>query len=254
MTFVLQKILWFLVLPPASPAALILLGLVLIDRRRRTGKALVLTGLALLYLLSLGHTADVLVKPLEQASSPITMDRTPVGADAVVVLGGGSIDLAWLGADATPNAETSSRLITGVVLARKLGVPLVLSMGNGEPFATAVNDADVMADTAAALGMPRNRIVVENRSRNTVENAHAVRKLIAGNTIVLVTSAYHMKRAKTMFAKRGFSVLAAPAYFLGQSRRCSPVSLIPRAGDLAHSSTAIAEWASLVWWSIRGEM
>jgi uncharacterized SAM-binding protein YcdF (DUF218 family) len=196
--------------------------------------------------------ADLLVKPLERNSPPLTEKR--ITADAVVVLGGGSVDLQWLGAEPEPNGETASRLVKGIELARRLRLPLILSGGNGEPFATTVNDADVMAAATRALGVPQEQVIVENLSRNTLENSHAVRKLLTGNRVILVTSAYHMKRAKAMFARRGFTVIPAPAYFLGQTRRWSLAALIPRAGSLMHSTTAIAEWISLGWWGLRGEM
>lgn len=250
--FVLQKVLWFLVLPPSSLVVLILAGLLLVDKRRRLGNGLIISGLALLYLLSLGHVADLLVKPLER-NSPLLTEKK-VAADAVVVLGGGSVDLEWLGVAPELNGETTSRLVKGVELARRLRVPLVLSGGNGEPFATKVGDADVMAGTARALGVPQEQVIVESLSRNTLENSHAVRTLLKGDRVILVTSAYHMKRAKAMFDRRGFSVIPAPAYFLGQTRRWSLAALIPRAGSLMHSTTAIAEWISLAWWGLRGEM
>ena len=252
MTFVIQKVLWFLMLPPTSLVVLILTGLLLIDKQRRLGKGLIISGLVFLYLLSLGPIANMIVKPLEQANPPLKEEK--ITADAIVVLGGGSVDLEWLGTSPVPNAETSSRLLTGVELARRLGIPLILSMGNGEPFATKVNDADTMAEAAFAMGIPQKQVTVENVSRNTLENSHAVRKLLKGDRIVLVTSAYHMRRAKIMFTKRGFIVIPAPAYFLCQPRKCTPVSLIPRTGDLALSTTGIAEWISLVWWQVRGEM
>ncbi len=253
MTFVLQKVLWFLILPPASLVILISIGLLLINKKRRLfGKFLIFLGVAVLYALSIGQVADMIVKPLEKASMPLNEEK--IRADAIVVLGGGSVDLEWLGAAPVPNSETSSRLIEGVLLARRLGVPLVLSMGNGEPFATKVNDADTMAQAALAMGIPKRQIIVENVSRDTVENSYAVRKLVKGNQIILVTSAYHMERAKAVFVKRGFTVIPAPAYFLAQTRKFTPISLIPLTSALSESTAGIAEWISLAWWGIRGEM
>jgi uncharacterized SAM-binding protein YcdF (DUF218 family) len=205
--FALQKMLWFLVLPPASILILGGAGLCLIWKGRSLGKPLA-----------------------------------------------GSTDLTWIGARPEPNAETFSRLVAGVEMARRLGAPLVLSMGNGEPFSTTVSDADTMAEAAVDMGMPRERIIVENRSRDTVENSFEVRRIVKGDRIVLVTSAYHMKRAAAMFRRRGFIVVPAPAYFLSQTRRFSPFSLIPRAGAFTRSTVGIAEWISLGWWRLRGEM
>jgi uncharacterized SAM-binding protein YcdF (DUF218 family) len=63
-----------------------------------------------------------------------------------------------------------------------------------------------------------------------------------------------MRRAKAMFARQGFVVIPAPTYFLAQNRVFSYVSFIPTAGDFSRSTTGIAEWISLAWWSIRGEI
>jgi uncharacterized SAM-binding protein YcdF (DUF218 family) len=252
MLFVLQKIIWFLVLPLPGFMILILAGFLFLKARPRLGKALVSSGLAALYVLSLGHTADAILRPLEGTYPPLRPEK--IVADAVVVPGGGSVDLDWKGTAAVPNAETLSRLVTGVEFAKKLGIPLVLCGGNGEPFTTTVNDADAMAAAAVRMGMPRDRMLVENRSRNTLENSYAARKLVKGDRIILATSAYYMRRARAMFSRRGFTVIPAPAYFLSQTRLFTCASLIPKAANLCRSTTGIAEWISMVWWRLRGEI
>jgi len=250
--FTIQKLAWFMAIPPASLILLMLLGVAISGKRRTLGGALILSGLLLLYLLSLGPVAGLLLKPLESASHPL--QKPPAAVDAVVVPGGGSVNLSWAGAHSYPNAETLTRLVKGVELAKKLRIPLVLTGGNGEPFATTLNDADVMAEAAYAMGMPRSQVIVENRSRNTLENSQAVRKLLKGNRIILATSAYYMKRAIAMFTKRGFTVIPAPTYFRYQTGKTGPASFIPSAGAFAASSQALAEWLSLAWWGLRGEM
>jgi uncharacterized SAM-binding protein YcdF (DUF218 family) len=250
--FTLQKLVWYLAMPPSSLILLMLLGVVISRKRRTLGGALILFGLLLLYLLSLGPVAGLLLKPLESASLPL--QKPPTVAGAVVVPGGGSVNLSWAGAPPYPNAETLTRLVKGVELAKKLQIPLILTGGNGEPFATTLNDADVMAEAAYAMGMPRSQVIVENQSRNTLENSHAVRKLLKGNHIILATSAYYMKRAVTLFTKRGFTIIPAPTYFQYQTGKIGPASFIPSAGALADSSRALAEWLSLAWWGFRGEL
>lgn len=252
MFFTIQKMIWYLAMPPASLIILMLVGLAMVGKRRVLGRTLVLLGIILLYSLSLDPVANMLLKPLESAAPPL--QRLPAAADAVVVPGGGSVDLTWAGAPPVPNAETLTRLIRGIEIARRLNAPLVLTGGNGEPFATTLNDADVMAAAAIALGMPASQVIIENRSRNTLENSHAVRKIVTGNRIILVTSAYYMKRAVAMFRKRGFSVTPAPTYPLVQTRKRNFSTLIPTAGNLARSSTALAEWLSLGWWGIQREL
>jgi uncharacterized SAM-binding protein YcdF (DUF218 family) len=252
MFFTLQKLVWYLAMPPSSPILLMLFGLFVARKRRKTGMALVIAGLGTLYLLSLDPVANLLLRPLENAAPPL--QKLPAAVDAVVVPGGGSVDLAPIGAPSVPNAETWTRLIKGIEIARKLNVPLVLTGGNGEPFAARLNDADVMAEAAYGLGMPREQVIVENSSRNTLENSLAVRSIIKGDRIILATSAYYMKRAMLLFGKRGFTVIPAPTYQLCQIRKTNVFTLIPGAENLARSNTAFAEWLSLGWWKLRREI
>jgi uncharacterized SAM-binding protein YcdF (DUF218 family) len=252
MVFTLQKIIWFLVLPPASLILFMLFGVMISRNRRGLARSFLLVGALVLYLLSIGPVADFLLKPLERSTRPLT--GLPGKADAVVVPGGGSVDRSWLGASPVPNGETCARLVVGVELAKKLKIPLVLVGGNGEPFATKLNDAEVMAEAAYAMGMPRGQVLVEKSSRNTLENSRAVRKLLKGKRIILATSAYYMKRAVIMFTKQGFTVLPAPTYYLAQTRKKGLALFVPRAGNLRNSSVALAEWLSLAWWKLRGEL
>lgn len=99
MTFILQKIIWLLILPPSSLLIMIAAGLILINRRPRAAKIMMASGLTLFYLLSLVHTADLLLRPLEGRHRPLKNVDTAV--DAVVVPGGGSVDLDWLAANRT---------------------------------------------------------------------------------------------------------------------------------------------------------
>jgi uncharacterized SAM-binding protein YcdF (DUF218 family) len=71
---------------------------------------------------------------------------------------------------------------------------------------------------------------------------------------ILATSAYYMKRAVAVMKKRGFMVIPAPTYYLAQSRKITPALLIPRSGNFSNSPVAVAEWLSLVWWNMRGEL
>jgi uncharacterized SAM-binding protein YcdF (DUF218 family) len=252
MLFVLQKMIWYVIVPPASLFILIAAGLLIRRRYKRAGPILVLSGLLLFYVLSLSAVADVILRPLERAHPPLINEK--VSADAVVVPGAGSVNLEWLGTGPDMSAESGMRLMKGVELARKLRLPLVLCGGNGEPFATNLRDADAMSAGALRLGIPAQQLIAENESRNTLENSHAVRRLIKGNRIILVTSAYYMRRAVTIFERRGFTVIAAPVYFLSQHRKKNLSALIPGAGNLNRSSVGIAEWISMGWWRIRGEI
>jgi uncharacterized SAM-binding protein YcdF (DUF218 family) len=250
MGFILGKIVQSLLLPPASILLLMLAGLFVIRRRRTAGQVLVGIGMVLLYLLSLPAVADMLLRPLESAYPPFA--GKGVKADAVVVLTGGVRDLSWIPAPPAPAEESLDRLVVGIQIAASHRLPLVISGGTGAIAPTSVREADVMADTAVRLGFPSRDIVIENSSRNTLESAEAVAAMMPEKTIILVTSAYHLRRSVAMFRKQGFSVIAAPAGYNLRSRAASLSDLIPRAGNLDASSTALSEYTSLAWYTLTG--
>jgi len=252
MGFIVQKVLLILILPPASLLLLIVSGLVLQRWRRTAGRALLVIGLTLLYGLSIDPVADRLIRPLEASSRPFS--GTDPKADAVVVLGGGAYDLSWVPAQPAPAEKSLVRLVNGIYRARSLHLPLIITGGSGRITPGGASEADAMADAAVRLGFPRKDILTESRSRNTWENAEAVKQAIRGRTIILVTSAFHMKRSSGMFRKQGFTVIPDPTGYLSQSQPSSLTRLLPTADALHTSSTALAEYLSLAWYWSTGKL
>jgi uncharacterized SAM-binding protein YcdF (DUF218 family) len=248
--FVLSRIIQALVLPPASLLLLMAAGAVLYRRQRTAGRSLLALGALLLYILSLPLTADLLMQPLENYAQPL--DSREVRADAVVVLGSGVVDLSWVPAPAQPSDTALARAVAGIVLAKRLNIPLILSGGSGEIAPGSAREADALADLTLQLGLPREQIKIEPLSRNTEENASLVRTLLPGDRIVLVTSAFHMRRAAACFRKQGFTVIPAPTAYYTGTRSSSFSNLLPRADDLSTSSLALSEYLSTTWYRIRG--
>ncbi len=250
MFFIVTKILLYLIVPPASLLIIIGAGFILIQRYRLAGKILIGGGFALLYLLSTGPVADALLKPLEAHSKPFTDEQ--VKADAIVVLGGGVGDFSWAGMPAEPSRAALARLVKGIILYRTLRLPMALVGGNGDPSREVTPDADAMARIAFKAGVPEKDLIIENRSRNTLEGARALGGLVKGRRIILVTSAYHMRRASRMFTKQGFKVVPAPADYISEQKNISLYSLIPSAGSLYGSTSACSEYLSLFWYRMTG--
>src|SRR5690606_23198947 len=91
---------------------------------------------------------------------------------------------------------------------------IVVTGGSGSLLLDGEADADTAPRLLSALGLARDRLVLENRSRDTYENAVFTRQLVnpqPGEKWLLVTSAFHMPRAMALFRKAGFDVLAWPA-------------------------------------------
>jgi uncharacterized SAM-binding protein YcdF (DUF218 family) len=246
------KLLQRLVLPPASILLLLLFGFLLVRSRRNLGRLFIATGFLLLYGLSISPVSSALIAPLERDFRPVNVNR--VKADVIIVLGGGTRDRSWLGLKPEPGEESLKRVVAAVKLYEALHIPVLLTGGTGDLAQSQPSDADAMARAAMDLGVPEKDIRIENMSRNTLESARAVKDMIKGNRIVLVTSAFHLKRSVALFKKQGFEVVPAPAGFRSGQRPFTFFSFIPNADNLSSSSIALAEHLSLGWYSMTGDL
>jgi uncharacterized SAM-binding protein YcdF (DUF218 family) len=139
-------------------------------------------------------------------------------------------------------------------LYRKLRIPLLFVGGSGDPGRPALQEAEAMAHTAISIGVPAKDVRVENSPRNTLESAKAVKRLLKNGRVILVTSAYHMKRSVAFFKKQGFDVVPAPTGYRTERRALTGYSLIPRLENLSSSSFALSEYLSYRWYAMRGEL
>ena len=94
----------------------------------------------------------------------------------------------------------------------------------------------------------------ESRSTNTAENAIFSAQMLKRQGIgrvLLVTHAWHMKRARAAFLANGMSVIAAPTAFYGSGRVNLPFDLLPNTTALRMSAYAIHENIGIVWYRLR---
>ncbi len=251
--YTLARILQSLLLPPGSCLLLMAFGFLIVRNCRMLGRLFIASGFILLYAVSIGPVTDALIKPLEKTYPPL-QEKTTVRADAVVVLSGGVHDLSWLGLGPQASETSIERTVGGVTLARRHRLPLILVGGSGDPAKAGVSEAEAMARIAADLGVPGRDIIVHDDARNTLESARSVKRALRGKRILLVTSAYHMRRSVGFFKKQGFEVVPAPCGYRGERRALSYHSFIPHAAGLYYSNCALAEYISLAWYTIVGEL
>lgn len=184
-------------------------ALALLLRRRRLGGALVAFALAWSGLWSVPQFSDWLRAPLERRY-PVVAEADLPRADAIVVLGGAT-HYGWLQReDVRPEQLKSSRLAAGARawLARR--APVIVLSGGGE---NGHSEARRMAEAIARLGVPASALVLEERSRNTRDNARFTAKLAERrgmHRVLLVTSSLHMPRAILLFRQAGIDAVPVP--------------------------------------------
>jgi uncharacterized SAM-binding protein YcdF (DUF218 family) len=214
--------------------------ILLLFRRRRMALSALALGLGWLYLSSTALFADYLMATLERDYPPTALSVTSQ-AGAIVLLGGatrGDTHMSSLG-DLNQQAD---RLVHAVALYKAGKAPRILVTGGGQRGARP--EAELMRDLLEVMGVPRKAILLERRSRDTYQNALNSAVLLNNlhiRKILLVTSAFHMRRSEALFALQGLEVIPAPTDY---QRLVMPPVLprwLPGVENLARTTIALHE-------------
>ncbi len=147
-------------------------------------------------------------------------------------------------------ADGGNRMTQAALLARRYPqARLVFSGGSGRLFPGDQTESDTARRFFNDEGIAPERMVFEDRSRNTWENAVYTKELVqpkAGERWILVTSAFHMPRSMGIFRRVGFDVTPWPADY--NTRPAAP-RFLPGTGSargLLLTEKALREYAGLV--------
>lgn len=256
MFYYVSKIVWFFATPSNLLLSLILLGLVLALFRRMRGLGIGLALAMTVTTIALGllPVATYLMMPLEERFPQFHDDGRPV--DGIVLLGGAVDASDSLARGRISANEAAERVLDTIELAHRYpGARILISGGGGTVFGDGAGEAPVIADYFRSIGIEPGRILVEDRSRTTSENALYSRELVtprAGERWLLVTSAWHMPRAVGVFEKAGFAVTAYPVDFrtAGGSGNLRPFAFV--SDGLRRLDVVTKEWAGLVGYYLTG--
>ncbi|SLN69169.1 YdcF family protein [Oceanibacterium hippocampi] len=239
-----------LLLPPASLLWIALAGLIF-PKWRRVGRALSILCLVALYLAATPFVATRLLGILEPDEALAHTATGDPAARAVVVLGAGVSLRAPEYGGPTLDAMSLERLRYGVLLARTRGLPLLVTGGPGPRVPVAVGT--LMAETAAReFRFPVRWAEVE--ARTTFDNATRAEALLRpdGITDVLVVShAWHMRRALWSFRQTALHALSAPTGFTRPAPADDPGSYLPSGGAFYDSGLAMHEMLGMLWYRLR---
>ncbi|MFK7975894.1 MAG: YdcF family protein [Halioglobus sp.] len=224
-SFTAVKLLSLAVYPLGQVFILALFAFVMrIFRFSRSAFLTMFIGIAWLYLCSTSQFADALMGYLEEGYGSKPMSTVPQ-ADAIVLLGGAMRGHTHLGSLADMNQQ-ADRLVHAVAL-YKAGKASNIIVSGGGPYGDRP-EAEQMHDILLIMGVPSSAIVLESRSYNTHDNAVYTAQLLqerGWQNILLVTSAFHMRRAVGLFeAQNIMQITAAPTDF---QRRVAPPGALP---------------------------
>ncbi|HYM35194.1 MAG TPA: YdcF family protein [Steroidobacteraceae bacterium] len=235
--FLLKKFITMLVLPPFSILLLAIIGLLLIKRWPRVGRAIVWTSVITILLLATPFVAGLLLQSINVA--PPFDTAAGKSAQAIIVLGGGLRRNTPVYGD-TPTLLTLDRVRDGATLARQTGLPILVS---GGAVIGKTPEAQVMAKVLESeFNVPVRW--QEIRSLDTEDNLKFSAELLKAERIrkvILVTHDFHMLRSLAHCEAAGLICIPAPVSFAGRSSGSSWVYKLPSAEALENSSLALHE-------------
>ncbi|HWB44888.1 MAG TPA: YdcF family protein [Hyphomicrobiaceae bacterium] len=256
MFFVVAKVAWFLAQPSSLMVAAIIGGVLLtVTRWKRAGVRLALAGCALLFVCGLSPVGEMLIRPLENRFARPDLSAPGRAITGVIVLGGASDGRVVGRPDLAPLNEAAERMTEAVVLARRFPqARVVFSGGSGALIAREPPEAAAAGRLFTALGVDPARALLEDKSRDTYENALYTHRLLQpkpGERWLLITSAWHMPRAIGCFRQAGFAVDAWPVDYRTPRRlRLLPFPSLPE--GLRRVDFAMREYAGLVVYRLTG--
>ena len=236
--FIFSKIVNHFLLPPGIFIILLFLAAFLAKRF----KAIFFISALIFWFISTRFGANLLVAPLEDIQSCGNFKPS-----AVVVLGGGA------NKDAIYKAynDAFKREIYAINLAKDKNLPIVFCGGGLDNFSEAQAFLQDLNKTYKNYNL---KVFVEDKSLNTMQNAKNCAQLFKENNltkdIFLVTSAYHIKRAKNQFEQEGFNVIAKPIGFFAQSVS-NIYSYLPTVRYLEISVKALHEYLGHIYYMIK---
>jgi uncharacterized SAM-binding protein YcdF (DUF218 family) len=252
-SFIALKILAQLVATPLGVFAsgLIAAAVLILFRLPRLGRLVGALAIAQLIVFSFTFVGNALLQPLEDQARAAAAAAPACCYDAIVVLGG-SIGPAVPPLRPDPELFDSSDRVwhAARLFHRGLAPRIIVSggayaveIGAAPPSQT---EAMAMRQFLLALGVPDDRIVMEGKSLNTIENMRETQALVGTAKVALVTSAYHMPRALRQARAAGLDAEAFPTDWQVLPAT-SPwwESLTPQVGAIAASGTAIREYLAL---------
>lgn len=254
MSFVLSKLFWVVAEPANVVLGLLCVGAALLwTRWRSLGRRLVSLAAAAAFAVTLVPVGSWLLVPLENRFPPVV--QPPDRVDGIITLGG-AVDQLLAAARGQPALKAEAERLTAfVALARRYPeAKLVYSGGSGRLRHQALKETVAARQLFEELGLDTRRVLFEDQSRNTFENAVYSQRLarpVPGETWLLVTSAAHMPRAVGCFRHVGWDVTAYPVDFRTDGRYglVPPLSFVV---GLHGVDEAIHEWIGLAAYRLMG--
>jgi uncharacterized SAM-binding protein YcdF (DUF218 family) len=248
--FFASKLFWMI----ASPVNLLLFAaligvLLCFGRRARFGRGLALIAILVLIAAATLPLGMLLIAPLEDRFPVPPQDLPP--PEGIIVLGGAIDDGVSQARQETVFNEGGERVTEAVVLAKRYPQARVVYTSGSSSFTGQTSTEALQArKLMSQMGIAPERVTIEDKSRNTDENALFTAAIVhpqPSQRWIIATSAFHMPRSMGIFEKAGFNPIAYPVAFRTQGRWRDDLRLtFDPVRNLRTFEIAVHEWIGLV--------
>lgn len=248
MYFILSKVLLCFIYPFTWIVLLLVIGL--LAKNKRLKRRSLIASVIVLFIFSNSWLGNKIMRAWDINKYPDTAKRF----STAIVLGG------FAGEDEFGNGRfgwTADRFIQGLRLYDTHVVKHVLiTGGNGNLNADNFREATWAKGQMEQMGVPDSALLIEGKSRNTIENAKFSMAILDQKKIkgpyLLITSAFHMRRALMIFKKEKIDVVPYSSNYMGNGALNFSDWLIPSVDTLSSWNIYIKEMVGYVANSVNG--
>lgn len=217
-----SKIIWTIIQPGNALIIVGFIGLILVLLRdigflRRMGEFYIVFALVGMFAVASLPIDNLFMRTLELRHPIISKDKLPDKVDGIIILGGAVSPRLSLALNQTQITAYGERITAMLELMKKYPrAKVVYTGGSGSLLYQEKKEADIVKEWLKESGFNNGRVVFENKSRNTFENAAYSKILVKpkkNETWLLVTSAFHMPRSKAVFDTAEWDTIPYPVDF-----------------------------------------
>ena len=242
----LHKILPLLVSPLSIVLIIILIGTFF------KSKKISLLGLLILIFCSVPIISNKLIFYLEKDYS-LQSVKDVTKADAIVVLSGMISTINSKEKLSYEFNDSIDRILSGIDLFKEDKASFLILTNGKMPWSVGIPEGEYLKDFSIKYGIPEDRILLTDNAQNTDQEAISVKKLLKTNeaNIILVTSAFHMPRAKKVFEAANIKVIPFAVDFKTPIKKITIIDFIPSANSLKDTSHFFREMIGRLYYNLK---
>lgn len=243
-----------LLTPTPVIGLLLLIGVILLlAKRDKFGKPMVIAGTFLFCFFSYDPFTEWFLNSFENKYPAFSLEKAPPGIKYVVVLAGGYTPYEGHPLTSELTSYTLPRVVEGVKILNEIPDSILIVTGKGW---AALTEAKAMRKLAVSLGVPFDRVIIEEKSQNTIDHPYYLEDLLGKKPFVLVTSALHMPRAMALFESANLKPIPAPTghILLGEYEIFNMKIPFSTGDNLAAIDAYFLEFWGIVWGRLSGKI